>query len=199
MKRSPVTHGRVFSDEAFAERYAQQHWKMAERFGQEVARKLSERGYEGGRILDAGCGFGATNLVLANRFPASEVVGIDLSEPLLRLARQAAEAADLGQRVQFEKADVQQIPYEDDLFDAVINVNMVHLVEDPIRMLDEIERVLAPGGFLYVADLRRSWLGLLETEIRSALTLGEAKELFGRSRLRPGTFHWGLLWWHFET
>ena len=76
---------------------------------------------------------------------------------------------------------------------------MVHLVENPIRMLNEIERILAPGGHLFVADLRRSWLGLLESEIKSALTIGEARDLFGESKLRNGTFRWSLLWWRFET
>jgi hypothetical protein len=66
-------------------------------------------------------------------------------------------------------------------------------------MLNEIERVLVPGGYLFIADLRRSWLGLFEKEIRSALTLGEAKELFGQSQLREGTFSWGLLWWRCEA
>jgi ubiquinone/menaquinone biosynthesis C-methylase UbiE len=105
----------------------------------------------------------------------------------------------MGERVRFEKADVQEIPYPDDAFDVAINVNMVHLVGNPVGMLDEIERVLAPGGFLFIADLRRSWLGLFEGEIKSALALGEARDLFRRSRLRLGAFSWGLLWWRYEV
>jgi len=199
VKRSSLTHERVFSDEGQAEAYAKGHKKMAEKFGQEYAKKLSSRGFRSGKILDVGCGFGVTNLVLAGHFVDSELVGIDLSEPLLRLARELAQAANLGERVRFEKADVQQIPYEDNSFDVVINANMVHLVEDPVEMLNEIERVLAPDGFLFIADLRRSWLGLFEREIRSGLTLTEAKDLFGQSKLRQGTFSWGFLWWRFET
>jgi ubiquinone/menaquinone biosynthesis C-methylase UbiE len=199
MKRSPLTHARVFDDEDYSDRYARQHWKMAERFGQEYAGKLTSRGFQTGSIIDVGCGFGATNLVLAERFSYSEVVVIDLSEPLLRLARQAAARAGHGERVRFEVADVQQIPYPDNAFDVAINVNMVHLVEDPTAMLDEIERVLAPGGLLFLADLRRSWLGIVEGEIRSALTLEEARELLGGSRLRRGAFSQGLLWWRFEA
>ncbi len=61
-------------------------------------------------------------LVLAERFVDSQVVGIDLSEPLLRLAREAAQAAHLGERVRFESADVQQMPREDDSFDAVLEL-----------------------------------------------------------------------------
>ena len=84
-------------------------------------------------------------------------------------------------------------------FDVAININMLHLVDDPIRMLNEIERVLVPGGYLFVSDLRRSLLGYVEDEIRSALTIPEAKSLFEESELRHGIFRWGLLWWKFEA
>ena len=172
---------------------------MAERFGREYSEKLSSRGFRKGKILDVGCGFGGTAIVLAQKFPDSEIAGIDLSVPLLQRASLVAQSANLGERVRFENADVQQIPYEEDSFDAVLNINMVHLVEDPVRMLNEIERVLAPDGFLFVADLRRSWAGLFEREIKSALTLEEAAELFSRSELREGVFSRSFLWWRFET
>jgi methylase of polypeptide subunit release factors len=78
MKRSPLTHGRIFDDEPFAQRYAERHWKMVEKFGREYADKLVSRGFQKGRIIDVGCGFGAMNIVLAHRFVDSEIVGIDL-------------------------------------------------------------------------------------------------------------------------
>jgi ubiquinone/menaquinone biosynthesis C-methylase UbiE len=198
MKRIPLTHERVFSNENYAESYAKQHWKMAEKFGQEYAGKLAAQGFKQGKIIDVGCGFGATNLVLAERFVDSEIVGIDLSEPLLQLAGTTAESKGLSGRVRFEKADVQEIPFADNTFDVAINVNMVHLVEEPIKMLNEIERILLPGGHLFIADLRRSWLGLLEEEIKAGLTIGEARRLFAQSELRSGDFSWSLIWWKFE-
>jgi methylase of polypeptide subunit release factors len=73
-----LTHGRVFDDEAFAERYAERHQKIVERFGHEYAEKLVSRGFHGGRIIDVGCGYGAMNIVLAHRFADSEIVGMDL-------------------------------------------------------------------------------------------------------------------------
>jgi ubiquinone/menaquinone biosynthesis C-methylase UbiE len=198
MKREPLSHERVFSDEVYAEDYARGHWRMAEKFGLEYTKKLNTQGFEGGRILDVGCGFGATNLVLAKEFVSSEITGIDLSEPLLEVARAKANESNFGSRVRFEKADVHEIPFEDNSFEVVLNVNMVHLVEHPIQMLNEIERVLIPQGFLYIADLRRSWLGLLEVEIKSGLSVAEAKKLFASSDLRLGRFSWGLLWWKYE-
>ena len=199
LKRSPPTHKGVFDDEDSAEKYAERHKKIAEKFGQEYSEKLSSRGFQKGRILDAGCGFGGTGLVLGEKFPDSEVIGIDLSEPLLRRANLDAGLANLDERVRFEKADVQQVPYADDSFDVVLNMNMVHLVKDPVKMLNEIERVLVPDGFLFVADLRRSWVGLIEREIKSALTLEEAEDLFSQSKLREGLFSRSFLWWRFET
>lgn len=199
MKRIPLPHGGVFDDEDFAEKYARQHRRMAERFGRAYSDKLSSSGFRKGKILDVGCGFGGTAIVLARNFPDSEVTGIDLSEPLLQRAELAARSANLDKRVRFEKADVQQIPYAEDSFDVVLNLNMVHLVEDPIRMLNEIERVLTADGLLFVADLRRSWAGLLEREIKSALTMEEARDLLGESELRKGVFSRSFLWWRFQA
>ncbi len=198
MKRSPLTHGRIFDDEAFAQRYAERHQKMVERFGREYAEKLNSRGFRKGRIMDVGCGFGGMDIVLARRLVDSEIVGIDLSDSLLRLANQSAQAAGLDDRVTFEKADVHQIPYDDDSFDVVINTNMVHLVDDAVQMLNEIERILVPDGCLFIADVRRSWIGLLDKTFKSALTLDEGRELFGRSNLREGCFSSSLVWWRFE-
>jgi ubiquinone/menaquinone biosynthesis C-methylase UbiE len=199
MNKAPLTHERRFRDEAFAGSYARRHQKMVVKFGHECAEKLSSRGFRNGRILDAGCGSGGTAMVLAKRFPDGEIVGIDLSEPLLRLANQNAQAAKLERRAKFEIGDVEKISYGDHSFDAVLNVNMVHIVEKPVQMLNEIERVLMPEGFLFIADLRRSWLGFIEKEIKSALTIDEAKNLLSRSNLRKGIFSLSALWWRFEA
>jgi ubiquinone/menaquinone biosynthesis C-methylase UbiE len=198
MKQSPLSHDRVF-DGDFAGEYARKHQAIAEKFGDEYAKKLLARGFQRVTILDAGCGFGTTAIILAQTFPECQVVGIDLSEPLLQLANQAAQAANLDQRVRFEKADVEKIPYDDDAFDAVLNVQMLHIVEHPVLMLNELERVLAPTGALLIADIRRSWVGWLDKTFRSALTVQEAGALVRQSQLRDGTFSSDLLWWRFEA
>jgi ubiquinone/menaquinone biosynthesis C-methylase UbiE len=171
LKRRPRAQESIFSRADVAEAYATQHLKMAEGFGHEIAKRIVSRGIEEARVLDVGCGSGATNLTLAQHFPRFQLVGIDLSDPLIDLAGRSSQAQGFYDRVRFEKGNALQIPYENGSFNVVLNLNMVHLVKDPVRMLDEIERVLAPDGFLFIADLRRSWLGLLEKEIQSAVTL----------------------------
>jgi ubiquinone/menaquinone biosynthesis C-methylase UbiE len=199
MKRAPLAHDRVFGDQQAAATYARKHQNMADRLAREYSQKLCSRGFQRGRVIDVGCGSGGTVISLAEEFADSQFVGIDLSEPLLQYAEAAAQEAGVGDRVRFEVADVQQMPFDDDSFDVATNLNMVHIVERPIQMLNEIERILVPRGILFIADLKRSWLGVLEKEIKSALTTEEAQSLFGQSRLRKGTFSSDLLWWRFEA
>jgi 2-polyprenyl-3-methyl-5-hydroxy-6-metoxy-1,4-benzoquinol methylase len=116
----------------------------------------------------------------------------DLRKPI------RSQTAGLTGRVAFEKADVQEIPY-DDAFDAVVNLQMLHFVQDPVAMLDEMERMLAPDGVLFMADIRRSWVGLLDKVFKSALTVEEACALVLRSDLREGAFSSVLLWWGCEA
>ncbi|MEA3441734.1 MAG: class I SAM-dependent methyltransferase [Chloroflexota bacterium] len=199
MKRETLSHNAIFSDEAFAQKYAQNHQKMAVNLGEEYVKKLTARGFTTGKILDSGCGFGITDVVIAQHFPGCEVIGIDLSAPLLEMARASASEAKVSERVTFQSGDVQQIAYADNSFDVVLNINMAHLVNEPLQMLNEIERVLSPGGFLFIADLRRSWLGIFEQEIKSAFSNREAEDLIDRSKLRQGVFSSSMIWWRYEA
>lgn len=189
----------AFGDREFALRYAEKHRKMARSFGEEYARKLAARGFSAGNILDAGCGFGGTLLHLAAHFPQATCVGLDRSEPLLALARETAAAQGLAQRARFEKADVQAIPYPDNSFEVVISTNVLHHVADPLAMLGEIERVLAPKGMLYIADIRRSWLvGFFDNAFRAAMSINEVLGMLAAAGWPRDWFTTGLLWWRYE-
>ena len=137
--------------------------------------------------------------VLAKEIPECKIIGIDLSEPLLEYANSRVRDTDIKERVKFKKGDVQKLYFEENTFDVVFSTNMVHGVSRPIIMLNEIERVLKPGGYLFIKDLRRSWLGIFESEIKSAFTLDEAQKLMEQSELRKGTFSKSVLWWNFEV
>lgn len=198
MKRQHAARDAVFTDPVFAARYARKHETMERRFGEEYAAKLRARRFRTGRILDAGCGFGETLIHLAASFPEASLTGIDLSDPLLEIARSKCSEAGLLKSVEFQKADVCRMPFPDRHFNVALNINMVHIVEQPRLMLDELERVLAVDGFFFIVDIRRSWLGILEREFLSAFTEEEAKHILSNSSLRKGTMTSTTLWWRYE-
>jgi ubiquinone/menaquinone biosynthesis C-methylase UbiE len=188
-----------FNEKSFAELYIKKHKKILRELGHHYSKKLKNGGFSAGRIIDVGCGFGEMCMVLAEEIPECDVVGVDLSDHLLDYARKNVSRESVGSRVKFETADVEKMSFVDNSFDVAFNVNMVHWVGDPLAMLKEIERILKPEGYLFVKDLRKSWLGLFEKEINNALTLDEAKKLISDSKLRKGSFSSSLLWWNFEA
>ena len=188
-----------FKNPEFAKRYAARHLKMSMNIANKITIKLYEKNFKQGRILDSGCGPGFIIIELAKRFNSSEFYGIDLSDPLLEIANEKNKKTGLIERVKFIKADVLSVPFPDNYFDFVININMLHLVEDPVKMLNEIERILKPGGFFYITDLRKSILGLLEKEIKSALTIKGANGLISNSNLTEGNYSSDLVWWVYQN
>jgi malonyl-CoA O-methyltransferase len=90
------------------------------------------------RVLDLGTGTGRAARVVAERFPAAEVVGVDLSPEMIEHANELLPE-DLAARVRFRVGDASALPFVDASFDLVILVNMIPFFE-------ELERVTAPGG-----------------------------------------------------
>lgn len=90
------------------------------------------------RVLDVGTGTGAGALMLAERFPAAEIVAVDLAEKMLEQARRNTPE-ELRTRVTYQRADASALPFPDGSFDLVAHANM-------IPFFDEVARVVAPGG-----------------------------------------------------
>jgi ubiquinone/menaquinone biosynthesis C-methylase UbiE len=95
------------------------------------------------RALDIGCGTGDGALFLAREFPYASIRGIDISEEMIGIA-QGKIGLDPQGRVAFKVADASDMPYEDDSFDLVAQVNMP-------PFFAEMARVLRPGGYAIVA------------------------------------------------
>jgi ubiquinone/menaquinone biosynthesis C-methylase UbiE len=108
-----------------------------------------------------------------------------------------AEQYEVADRVKFTRGDVQKINFDDNSFDAVINSFMLHIVENPVKMLDEIERVAKSDARIMITDLRRFWLGILVKKLRTAYTLEEGMEVIRKSKIRPGKFSEGPFWWDY--
>ena len=88
-----------FNDKNFAECYIKKHKKIIEKLGYDYVKKLASIGFEKGKILDTGCGFGAMDAVLAKEIQACEIIGIDLSEPLLEYANSRVRDTDIEGRL----------------------------------------------------------------------------------------------------
>jgi SAM-dependent methyltransferase len=95
-------------------------------------------------VLELGTGTGAGALMLARRFADAQVRGADISAAMVDAAR-AKVPAELAGRVDFDVADAASLPYDDRAFDLVAQLNV------PVY-LDEVARVLRPGGHLIVAS-----------------------------------------------
>lgn len=108
-----------------------------------------------GEAADLGCGPGLLVLEMARQAPGLHVTGIDLSENMLADARRSAQQAGLAERVDFRLGNVEEIPFPDRSLDLVISTLSLHHWADPVKVLNEIDRVLKPGGAFYLFDLRR--------------------------------------------
>lgn len=108
-----------------------------------------------GEAVDLGCGPGHLVLDMAQHAAGLRVTGIDLSEKMLADAKQAAQQAGLADRVDFRLGNVEEVPFPDQSLDLVISTFSLHLWNNPVEVLNKIDRVLKPGGAFYIFDLRR--------------------------------------------
>ena len=94
----------------------------------------------GQRVLDVGCGPGALTGELVSRLGAASVAAVDPSEPFVAAARERHPDVDVRQ------ATAEQLPFEDDAFDAALAQLVVHFMSDPVAGLREMARVTRAGG-----------------------------------------------------
>ena len=121
----------------------------------EVARIVAGAPIMGARVLDVGCGLGAIDLLLVERFGAAHVTGIDVEAPLVAQAAARVEAAGLSHRISIRKVSPGPFPFDDGAFDIVFSKDsMIHIPDKP-ALYAEVHRVLSPGGWMLVSD----WFG----------------------------------------
>lgn len=100
---------------------------------------------ENDNVLDIGCGTGQLTLLAARQATRAQVVGVDISEPMLTRAR--ADAAEQGiANVRFDQADAEVRPFEEGGFDIVISRGGVMFFSDSAAAFANIARALRPGG-----------------------------------------------------
>ena len=101
-------------------------------------------------VLDIGSGPGIMAQEIANRVgEAGTVYGVDISDDMLAIAEQ--RCADLL-NVEFQKADALSLPFDDNYFDVVVSTQVYEYVDNIDLALDELYRVLKPGGRVLILD-----------------------------------------------
>lgn len=100
------------------------------------------------RILDAGCGTGEIASRLAEAHPQAQVLGVDIIEAHLALAR--ARFAGLAPRLSFEQRSIYELGLPDAQFDLTVCRHVIHSIPHPERVLAELVRVTRPGGWLHL-------------------------------------------------
>lgn len=100
-----------------------------------------------GKVIDIGCGDGYGSHVLKRN--GFDVVGVDISEEMIKRAHERK----IDDSISFTQADVRHLPFSDEMFDAALVVNVVEWTEHPLHVLQELKRVLKPGGMICIGIL----------------------------------------------
>lgn len=115
----------------------------------------------GARILDVGCGRGLLSTMLASRGFA--VTAVDHVTDMLDATRRHATEAGVSDRVSTARADVHSLEFADGSFDVVIALGVLPWLHSPLGAMEEMVRVLQPGGYLLAsADNRAALTGFVE-------------------------------------
>lgn len=106
-------------------------------------------------VLEVGCGRGGGAAFVFDRFKPRTMTGVDLAKTAIQRCRELHARPGLH----FAVADAEDLPFPDGSFDAVISVESSHCYPNFNTFLSEVRRVLRPGGFLLIADFRRTTAG----------------------------------------
>jgi arsenite methyltransferase len=107
----------------------------------------------GERVVDVGCGAGIDSLIAAKKVgPEGRVIGVDMTPAMLEKARQAANETGLA-NVEFREGYAEALPVGEGWADVVISNGVLNLMPDKAAVLEEMSRVLKPGGRLQIGDI----------------------------------------------
>ncbi len=104
------------------------------------------------RVLEVGCGVGAQLRFLKERFPEARLTGLDRSSEQLSVASRAVEG------VQLVQGQAEEMPLETASFDLVLTYFVLEHLSEPAKVLQEIDRVLRPGGHVILSEVHNSSL-----------------------------------------
>lgn len=126
---------------------------------EEVAKLLEGTELAGLEVMDIGCGVGGVDVLLAGKYGAESVTGIDIEEPLVEQSRARAERLGLSDRLDFRLVEPGPFPFADASFDAVFSKDSMIHIPGKAALFAEVLRVLRPGGLFLASDWMQSAAG----------------------------------------
>lgn len=162
--------------------------------------RIIKSGLHHGSVLEIGPGPGYLGIEWLAKTTDTSLTGAEISQDMIHLAQRHAHEYQLEERTRYVLTDARQLPFPDATFDGVFTNGSMHEWSDPENVFREIYRVLKPGGYFFISDLRRdiSWIirmfmytlikpkeirpGFL-TSLRAAYTAEEIREMLSRSPL----------------
>ncbi|MEO8005772.1 MAG: methyltransferase domain-containing protein [Betaproteobacteria bacterium] len=112
----------------------------------------------GSTVLDCGCGPGTITRDIARQIAPGKVIGVDFNGDQIALAGSEAKVQGIA-NVEFRQANVYELPFADNSFDAVFSHALLEHLKDPVKAAVELKRVLKPGGMIGVCT--PDWGGFL--------------------------------------
>jgi len=153
-----------------------------------------------GTALEVSPGPGHLGVDWLSKTKGTRLIGLDISENMLARSRENAHAEGVSDRAEYVHGDACSMPFDDETFDNVFANGGLHEWADPVAVLNEMARVLKPGGRYCITDLRRDMSTLIRcamllfirersmrtglvSSINAAYTVDEVRELADRSNL----------------
>jgi ubiquinone biosynthesis O-methyltransferase len=120
-------------------------------------------------IVDLGCGGGLVTENIAKNFANAKIIGYDMSEKSISIAREHGKKIP---NLSYQVASIYDLPISNASVDVVIVSDVFEHLENLPRALDEISRVLKPGGLLVFDTIARTWWSFLTTYLVAQEVLG---------------------------
>jgi len=168
--------------------------------------RLIAFGINNGDVLEIGPGPGYLGLELLKSTSNTSLTGLDISTDMIKIAKCNAAEYEFTGRARYHLGDASNMPFRDGQFDCVFSNASLHEWDNPRQVLNEIARVLRPGGRYYIADLRRDMRKFLKwivwfmawprevrpyfiASIKDSYTIGEVKDILCDTQLRKSKIH----------
>jgi SAM-dependent methyltransferase len=154
----------------------------------EIADRIGELGVNG-RFLEVGAGPAVLTAMVAQAVSPAHITAVELSPDMVSVAKEEVDSQGVGDRIDLVEGDAADAALLDHLgqFDLVYSIYSLHHWDEPERVVENLLRAVAPGGVLFMHDLKRVWWlywipfrsGFI-TSIRAAYTPAEIGDLLTR-------------------